>query len=431
MPYFVFGLNHETAPVAVREAFEFSNETLSRLYAGATVPRRTEWLVLSTCNRTEVYVHGTHKDVAVVRRAIDAECGPWPEPMAFEYEGEAAVTHIIEVVAGLRSQSLGDSQILAQSKEAYRLAVAAENLGPWMHRLMHGAFAAAKRTITETGLGLYGASVARSAIQTALSRLEIETRSQNSLTALVLGGGNMGSLLIRELAMRSPLQCYVANRTRSRARQLAAKFEFEDIDWENRIRCASEVDIVFVTTGASEFVLTEKLLSQTSPQTQTLIVDIAVPRNVEPSISNLPGYDVLNIDALLGPRGSGNSTLSKDLAEARAICSNAVQGIMDWANRHLAVQPAIQTLHETFEAVRRREVERNLHRVAESEHENVERLTRSIMQKLLAIPIVHLKTMAAGDADFASRIAFLNEVFDRSHCEDLNGRQVDEHDVVS
>ncbi len=432
MSYLVFGLNHETAPVSVREAFELPDETLTRLYECVRLPKGSEWMVLSTCNRTEVYLHGTRNDLKTIRWAIETECGPWPAACGFEYEGMAAVTHVIEVIAGLRSQILGDGQILSQAKNAYRLAVRANILGPLMHRLVHAAFTAAKHTVTETGLGLYGASVARSAVQTALHHLPGGRPSENRLTALVLGGGHMGSLLIRELATHSPLTCTVANRTREIARHLASKFDFEDIDWDDRLSCTASVDLVFVTTGAPDYVLTRAQLASLSPgikEKKTLLVDIAVPRNVDPTIADLPGFDVLNIDGLEGPRGRDASHLSTDLADARAICQEAVDGIINWSDTHTAVQPAIQTLHDTFEAIRKREFDRNIHRIAESEHEDVERLTRSIMQKLLAIPIVHLKTMASNDIDFSSRISFLNQVFDRSQCEDVKGQEKNDHSV--
>lgn len=419
MPYIVFGLNYETAPISVREDFELKSEVLTRLYDEVKVANGTEWMVISTCNRTEIYMYGSKKDAARIRAALEEECGPWPTAHAFDYEAADAVRHIIEVVAGLRSQILGDSQILAQSKDAYRLAIAANNLGPWMHRLIHSAFAAAKRTITETGLGLYGASVAHTAVHTGLARLDREKKDGKNWTALVLGGGHMGSLLIRELAAHSPEQVSVATRHRSRAAQLAKKFGFRDIEWADRAACAAEANLVFVTTGASSFVLTKETLESQPTKELTVLIDIAVPRNVDPDISNLPNYTVVNIDSLLTPNGTKKSTVSQDLEEARMICTQSVDGIMNWAERHMAVQPAIRTLHETFEAIRRREVERNIHRMAESEHDHVERLTKSIMQKLLAIPVVHLKAMAVSDGDFKARIEFLNELFDRSECEEI------------
>ncbi len=418
MDYFAFGINHRTAPVEIREAFEYDAESLERLYAAVGQLKGAEWLVLSTCNRTEVYLHGQPRHAARLREAISGRAGAWPADRAFEYRGREAVVHVLEVVSGIRSQILGDGQILNQVKGAYRIASTAGTLGPWMHRLMHTAFATAKEIITETGFGASGASVARAALDRALETSASVAPDGTVRTGLLLGRGTMIQLVLKEAAGRQDVRFLVSNRTDSAARELAATHGAGVVPWAERHEAASRVDFVIAGTGSFEPVLHAAELPARNASRPVLLLDISVPRNIDPSADALPGYRVLNIDQVVGHDPDGGAAVESKLAAARARCEAAADGVVAWEGQHDTLQPAIHTLYDTFEAVRRREVDRNLHRFDASQHEQIDRLTRSIMQKLLAIPVVRLKTMAASEMDLAGRVEILNSLFARVACEE-------------
>jgi len=416
--YFAFGLNHKSAPVSVRESFEMNKDKVGQLYELTQLPSGTECIVLSTCNRTEVWLYGAASSVVDLQSSIETFCNPWPDEHAFAYENEEAIRHIFEVTSGLRSQVLGDAQILSQVKDAYRLAAACETVGPRLHRLMHTAFATAKQVINTTALGSGGTSIARLAVETLTNRIGNNNGTSKTISVLVLGGGNMGARVLKELENHPSAACFICNRTSGRSEKLAAQYEATNVPWAERSLVAAKVDVVFAATGADSPVITRQDFEQVSLSSPTLFIDISVPRNIDPSIAEIPGTSIVNIDQLSTKNGNGKSPVRRDLNRALKICDEALREVRSWENETQAVEPAIRVLHQTFEAIRYQEVERNIHRFNAQDHDNVDRLTRSIMQKLIAIPIVHLKAMANSNKELAERLELLGHLFDRGDCEE-------------
>lgn len=425
MKYRAFGLNHNTAPVAIRELLEFSDAAIEQLYASVQLVPDAEWLLISTCNRTEVYMRGPEEAMETILLALAGKNSVWPANKSFSCSGPDAVRHVVEVVSGIRSQVVGDGQILNQTKTAYRLASSAGTLGPWMHRLMHTAFATAKDVITRTGLSKTGSSVARNSVQTAIEHL-LECNIPEPWSFAVLGGGRMAALVLQELSGEPRATVTLLNRTRETAKTLAGKYGMDTAPWEERYRIASWVDVVIAATGAQEAVLRADTAPDRSNSRDALLIDMAVPRNIDPDMGTRTGYTVLNIDELLSGgdsgtvsgRDSGDVGLSREVAHARKLCDGAVEDIMAWQRERAVLQSTIQTLYDTFEEVRSREVDHNLHRFDPASRGQIDSLTRSIMQKLLAIPVVRLKTMAATDMDLAGRVEILNALFERVSCEE-------------
>jgi glutamyl-tRNA reductase len=302
-------------------------------------------------------------------------------------------------------------------KEAYRLAHASETVGPRLHRLMHTAFATAKRVISSTALGSGGASIARTAIGTLRHEFAILGRGMDELSILVLGCGAMGTRVLKELAPLRTTATWVANRSPERALRAAERHGATAVRWEDRLEFARRADVVFSTTGSDGFVIEKKDLEGVAPHATTLLIDISVPRNVDPAIAELEGYAVVNIDELRSGE-NGRVGVRRNIGRAEKICDDAVRDALGWENQTRAVEPAVRTLTETFETIRSRELERNIHRFPSEQQEDVDRLTRSIMQKLIAIPIVRLKAMAESEGDLVSRIEVLNSLFDKGECEE-------------
>ena len=420
MTFFVFGLNHETAPVGVREAFALDEGVLRTLYRTVPVAADTEWIVLSTCNRTEVYGYGTHTDVAQIKQELAAQAGQaWPEAQAFLLEDEAAILHVLSVTAGLKSLVLGDAQILAQVKEAYRLAAGEEQVGAVMHRLMHTAFRAAKRVINETHLTSDTASVAAAAVDQANRFFEQMTGAGlEGRRVLLLGAGRMGRLALEALFAYHPGAITIANRTPLRAEALAQTCKARVVAWEERYTALKKADWVIVASGAAEPVLHASRMPEHLVDIPQLLVDIAVPRNVDPAINKRPGYAIINLDTLNEGLVQVEALRRSEVPAAQALCREVLGEYVSWFFHHQTLQPAIHAIRETFETIRLQEIERHHHRFSDLDRAELDRLTTSIIQKLLAVPVVRLKNVNPDSIDFTRGIQLLEALFSRPDCEE-------------
>ena len=419
MTFFAFGLNHETAPVGVREAFALDEAARQRLYRLVSLSPSAEFVVLSTCNRTEVYLFGTRGDVAALRSALSRHAGtPWPDDEAFTLEDEPAVLHAFRVASGLTSQVLGDAQILAQVKDAYRVAVEEERVGTVLHRLMHTAFRTAKRVRTETAISEGAASISGLAVQAARRHFEALTGAGLAgRRVLLLGTGQMGLAALAALASEGAALT-VANRSRGRAEAAAARFGAEVADWAARHAAAARADLVLVASGASEPILHAADLPARPAAAPVLVIDVAMPRNVEAAVAERSGYALLDLDRLSEWREETASARRAALPAAEAICREGLAEFVGWVFHHEALQPAIQALRETFEAIRLQEIERHAHRFHHADRADLDRLTRSILQKLLAVPVVRLKDTDPDSLDFARGVRFLSHAFSRPGCDE-------------
>ena len=412
MTFHAVGLNHERASVEQADAFALSADAQTALYDDLILSDQGEVVVLSTCNRTEAYLYGSDADVQRVvkglERAVDTS---WPSGSTFRYRDEAAVRHVLQVTAGLRSMVLGDSQILAQVKEAYQRAVDANQVHSLLHRLMHTAFRAAKRVSTETTLLEGAASVSTAAVEMARRHLR-RWRPALSLSdahVLLVGAGKMGRLALKAMPCESPARLQVVNRSPDRARSVAETHDAEVVDWADRHAAVTEADLVIVATGAPEPILTVEALPD-APSSSTLLVDIARPRNVEPTVASLSGYAVRDLDDLNEWTEEVQARREAAVPAAEDICDELLSDFVTWVFHQQALQPAIQAIRETFDAIREQEVERHAHRT-DMDRAEVDQLTKSIMQKLLAVPIVRLKNVDPDSIDFVQGIKLLHALF--------------------
>ena len=424
MTFHAFGLNHETAPVQVRERFALGEDTLRHLYAHLYAADVRDLLILSTCNRTEVYLFGTEQDVATVQSALGLQARrTWPEAESFHHRDEAAIRHTLHVVCGLKSLVLGDAQILSQTKDAYRLADDEGCVGTVMHRLMHTAFRAAKRAINETALTSGAATV--SGIAVAAARAHFESVGGSGLRgrqALVVGAGQMGQLALQALTKEKNLASLaVTNRSDKRAQTAADLIRADVVAWERRYEAVRDADVVIAATSAEESVLrAEALLPRPPGKADVLLVDIAVPRNIDRAIDALPGYTVIDLDRLNAKLVQVEAVRRQEVPKAEAICDELLGDFTTWFFHQQALQPTIHAIRATFEDIRLQEIERHRHRFAEESEKELDRLTRSIMQKLLAVPVVRLKDVDPESVDFVRGIKLLHSLFARPTCEDAS-----------
>ncbi|PSQ95814.1 MAG: glutamyl-tRNA reductase [Bacteroidetes bacterium SW_9_63_38] len=427
MKFHALGVNHEHGSVEQTDAFALDADEQRALYDNLILSEEAEVVVLSTCNRTEAYLYGRALDVRRMEAALaDAAGETWPSEEAFRYVDEAAVRHLLHVTAGLKSMVLGDQQILAQVKDAYQRAVDADQVHSLMHRLLHTAFRAAKRVSTETELSSGAASVSTASVEMARHYFKHREAAQSlaQLRVLLVGAGKMGRLALKSLQSDAPASVTITNRSRERAEALAETHGGEVRPWNERYDALTDANFVIVATGAPEPILRAPSMPVPGEQASTpLIVDIARPRNVDPAIDEHDGYTVYDLDDLQTWTRQVRERRSSAVPKAREICEGLLQDFVTWVFHQQALQPAIQAIRETFNDIRKQEVDRHAHRT-DMDREEVDRLTKSIMQKLLAVPIVRLKNVDPDSIDFVQGVELLRALFAPS--DDSGGRSLQE-----
>ncbi len=410
------GVNHVSAPLAFRERLAFPEEglgeALRRLLAEGPFE---EGMILSTCNRVEVLVRSLDPDAAPqrVREYLERERGVGCdeiERQGYHFTGADVARHLFSVASGLDSMILGETQILGQVKSAYLLAREAGTTGPLIDRLLQQGLAVAKRVRTETGISRHAVSIAFAAVELARKIFErLDGRS-----ALLLGAGKMAALSARHLASHG-VRVIVASRTYNRAAVLAQHLGGEPVAWADAFDRLSQVDVVLSGTGAAGIVLDASHVRAALPRRRgrpLFVVDLAVPRDVDPAVNELEGVYLYDLDDLQGVIDGNLQERARAAEAARGTIETEVAAFVAWrAAREVA--PEIVALRETLEDLGRREVERFRHKLAglsPEQEQAVEELARALVQKILHRPILHLKA-SAQRGDFAGHVRLLREIF--------------------
>lgn len=414
----LIGLNHKTAPVEVREKLSFStaeNYPLNKLRK-PPYPFR-EAFFLSTCNRVEFIfiLNRAEKSLLLEEFAnfIEKETGLSFEalrPYFYILEEDEVVRHLFEVACGLDSMVLGEPQILGQMKEAYKRALENKTSGLILNKLLHRAFFVAKRVRTETGIGGGAVSVSYAATQLAKKVLG----SLRDKKVLLVGAGEMAELACQHLITAGVSEILIANRTLSKAVELAERFKGRPFSLEELPEILAEVDIVISSTGAPGFIITKaQLVPLLKPRKfrPLFIIDIAVPRDVEPAVNELENIYLFDIDDLKEVVEENLKHRHKEAFRAKTIIEEEVLKMRKWLNG-LSLHPTIKRLAEKAEHIRKRELEKTLKRLkdlGEEEKEALEILTKSLTQKLLYYPIQFLKSGYHDEGRYA--ISLIREIY--------------------
>ncbi|MBA3637851.1 MAG: glutamyl-tRNA reductase [Acidobacteriota bacterium] len=413
---FAIGVNHRTAPVEVRERVDFAREGLEAALAGLAARNAVrEMAVLSTCNRAEVYAAADSDDaVEKVARFFGEYHGVSPTDLhshLYVHRGADAARHLFRVAAGLDSLVVGEPQILGQVKAAYTVASEQHYTGTVLNRLFHLAFAAGKRVRAETGLGEGAVSVSYAAISLArkifgdLSRLQI----------LILGSGEMGKLTATHLRSQGVAGITIASRTRSTAERLAQQIGASACDWSELEAALIQADIVVTATGAPTVVLTRADLEpvmKTRRERPLFVIDIAVPRDVDPAAGALDDVFLYNVDDLRGIVESNLEKRSAELSRADAIVSSEAAKFAAWLQSREII-PTVVALRDRFESIRRAELNRlqpKLTSLPPEAQAQVDHITRLIVEKLLLTPTEQLKAVS-DDSLAATYSDALNRLF--------------------
>lgn len=404
MPVAVVGASHRTAPIGLRERLAFGRAELPGALAALADEPGGEAVVLSTCNRTEVYLAAGEGSDAVERAGamLAARIGGEPGAAQALYvrRDREAAQHLFRVAAGLDSMIVGEPQIQGQVRDAYAAArdVAVGRgpvVGPALNRMFQTALSVGGRVRSETGLGIGAASVPSAAVELAKKIFG----SLKGRRALVLGAGEMSEVTLECLRGEGVRTAVVANRTWDRARELAEKWGGTAIHWEEFAAALAHVDIVICSTAAPRPVLTVERFQAAlprGPRRPLCIIDIAIPRDVEPAVGERQNVFLYNVDDLQQIVDASLDRRRAELPAAEGIVAKGVEEFWAWY-ASLAVVPTIRALRDHGERVRQEEVERALGRLrhlSDDDRAAVDALSRALLNKLLHAPTARLREAA-------------------------------------
>ena len=415
-------MSHRSAPVELRERVDFSREGIERaLDALAALGLTREMVVLSTCNRSEVYAAlDRDDDVDLLARFFSEYHGVSQTELSrhlYVHRGAETARHVFRVAAGLDSLVVGEPQVFGQVKAAYTLAADRGLTGALVNRLFHAAFSAGKRVRSETGLADGAVSVSFAAV--SLARKIFGTIKGR--TVFIAGAGEMAALTGVHLKAQQAERIVIASRTPAAAEQLAADLSGEAIPWSELAVGLADADVAVTATGASSVVVSRELVQNVMrqrPHRPLFIIDIAVPRDVEPSAGDLEQVFVYNIDDLQQIVKDNLAKRGAELSRAEAIVEEETTRFADWL-RSREVIPTVVALRQRFEAIRRAELQRLDSKLAGLPPEaraRVDEVTRLVVEKLLLSPTEQLKTL--GDE---TMVAVYSEALNRLFSLDSTG----------
>ncbi|MGA2196676.1 MAG: glutamyl-tRNA reductase [Bryobacteraceae bacterium] len=416
MKLLITGVSHKTAPVEVRERLAFRDESLPAALADLRAREGVnEAVILSTCNRVEITV--TTDDGADPRaivdsfladqKAIEAET---VEPCLYRHEGSEAIHHLFRVASSLDSMVIGEPQILGQLKAAYASAKDCGALCGWLEGLMTRAFGVAKRVRSETGIGQMAVSVSYAAVELARKIFG----SLDNRTIMIVGAGKMSELAARHLRRSGASHVFVTNRTHERAVEMAQLFQGTPVEYTRFVSMLPEVDIVITSSGAPHYILHKDEMQRVIAARRNkpmFLIDIAVPRNIEPTVNDVDNVYLYDIDDLQEVVNSNLRERMKEAEHAEALVKEEVDRML--ARLKVAeVTPTIVGLQEQLEQIRAAELDKLRRRQALTPEleQAIDAMTRGMMNKVAHGPISELRNQA-GHPEGAHVVAAIRKAF--------------------
>jgi glutamyl-tRNA reductase len=410
----LIGVNHRTAPVEVRERFAVSEKQLPEaLQSLVSYPGISEGLIVSTCNRVEILA-GMQNGDCDLRGFLAQYFHVDPQQVEshlYEFRGKEAIKHLFRVTSSLDSMVVGEPQILGQVKEAYAVARAVGSVHSELDALLTRSFAVAKKVRSETAIATSAVSVASVAVELA-KKIFGKLDGKN---VYLIGAGKMCELAARHLLANGAGKIFVANRTYDRAVKLAAKFNGQPIAFEDLYNSADKADIVITSTGAPHTIFRkdhgEQLMNKRRGRPM-FFIDIAVPRDVDPSLNDIDGIFVYDIDDLQQVVASHVADRKKEAVHAEEIVSLEVERFAEKLQTHDVV-PTILSLQEYLENIRQAEIDRHRAKFGEvtpQQEAAIDAMTKAMINKIMHTPIVTLKT-AAKSPEAATVVDLIRRVF--------------------
>ncbi len=419
MQILCLGLSHHTAPVELRERVSYhagaQKAALARLGCGhASRPAElVELAILSTCNRLEFYAF-THTDQYEPLLQFIGETTGVPvtelAPHLYRYTQADAIRHLGRVASGLDSMILGEPQILGQVTEAYELGLSQRSIGPVLSALFRYAIHTGKRARTETAISRNPASASSVAVKLA----EETVGNLSAARTVIVGAGEMAELAIEALRLRGVQHITVVNRTHARAQQLADRWQAAALTFENLPDALLDADIVITSTGAPHILfkppLVEAVMRQ-RPDRPLVFIDIAVPRDVDPDINQVPNVRCYDIDDLEARLNGSLAERQQEVPQVEAIIAAEADAFMAWLNS-LEIMPVISDLRAKADAIRRAEVDKTLRQLkdlSETDRQRIEAMSEALVNKLLHDATLRLKAEAGNGhaAEYATAVRHL------------------------
>ncbi|WP_207431534.1 glutamyl-tRNA reductase [Sabulibacter ruber] len=392
IPFKALTLSYRHAPIAVREAVALNEIGCRNLLDKIKeFTQSQDVLVLSTCNRTEVYYAAEQdyskeiiKLIALEKGFIaTSEIAPYFKHLTRPQE---TVQHLFNVAIGLESQVVGDMQIMNQVKNAYQWAADANMAGPFLHRLLHTIFFTNKRVVNETAFKDGAASVSYATVEL----VEELTKGLENPKVLMLGVGEIGANVCDNFQKSEVRNITIANRTHHKAAELAQKCNAQAIYWENVWEAMATADVVISSVPGDCFFISKEVIAQMRENRPSFFVDLSMPRSIDSALTELTGTEVYNVDNI---RNRATEALENRLAAIPAvqeIISEAITEFQTWT-REMSMSPALQQFKNRLEEIRQREVARYVKQLGEQEKELVETITKNILNKIVKMPALELK----------------------------------------
>ncbi|MBC8112093.1 MAG: glutamyl-tRNA reductase [Verrucomicrobia bacterium] len=405
-------LSHRTASVEIRERFALNEDTCKKaLFQLKEFLNLPELLILSTCNRTEIY-YAADEDLSQdiikltgIVKGISAIETYLPHFQLIN-DSKQATEHLFEVAMGLDSQVVGDIQIINQVKMAYQWSADMGLAGALLHRLLHTIFFTNKRVQQETKFRDGAASVSYATVEL----IELLAENLRNPKILVIGLGEIGTDVVRNMAARKFSNVTLTNRTFAKVAALAEEFGFETADFSDVYEKIAESDIIISSLAGNQPFISHDFLQGLHLVSHKYLIDLAVPRSIENTAENVNGVVLYNIDDI---QQKANEALEKRIAaipQVKAIIAEAIAGFGDWSQEML-VSPTINKLKNALEQIRQEEISRFVKSLSPQENEKVEQITKNIMQKIIKLPVLQLKAACKrGEAE--TLIDVLNDLFD-------------------
>jgi glutamyl-tRNA reductase len=413
---FCVGLNHETSPLEVRDALVMNDEEVERaIQALRERGGASEALVLSTCNRTEVYARGAAIEdppafvTALLREIKGMDLSGKEGRFLYTYREPESVRHLFRVACGLDSQILGEPQITGQVKDALSLAARSGGSGPVIDRLLDAALRAAKRARTETGIG-------RGPVSSAYAAVSLATKVLGALgdkRVLLIGAGEMAALAAAHFRDAGVAQFMVANRSRERADAFAATYCARVVSLEALPVVLPGADVVVSATSAPDAVVREDMVRNAMKirkNRSILFFDLAVPRDVEPSVARLPNVFLNDLDALGGIVAQSLAHRRGEIPKVEAIVEEELSRFLRW-HRSLAVVPTVTAFRTQVEAIAHQELERHKGKFRAEDHAALDALVHGIVQKVLHRPTTKLTRADEKAPEGIARIDAIRDLF--------------------
>ena len=382
------GVNHWEASIEVRERFSLTDAQKQALIEGAKREGIRSLFVISTCNRTEIIAQDASPQ-ELIRLLITYSDAALDEfhTHGFEKEGEKAVQHLFQVTAGLDSQILGDLQIVKQVKEGYELAAEMDAVGGELHRLMQHVFRAHKRSRNETSLGEGAATTAYAAVRFAMNTFD----SLSDKNILLIGTGKIGKVTCKNLVSLGAKKVTLMNRSRDRAEFVADRFNLDVAGMDDLSAQIADADLVIVATAAENPIITMNDMQPSIDEGRfKVMLDLSVPRNIDPAVGELDFIDVANMDFLTDVTDEAYRKREENIPLVKKIIEDEFTDYKNWMSTQKVV-PTIKALTQKFEDIRDDEFAFFKNKISSEDRDKIENLTRRIVNKIAAYSIEHLR----------------------------------------